>query len=784
MHLNVDKIFKKVRITLLFVWTIVILAAGSYFIFDKFLQNTGEELLNGWLQSNSLSIQEGNLISALSSQHRVLVSSKFISGVFLLESFSGELLSGSKQLAGFGEKPFLARSKLELPSGLIFKQRLGLFQYQLFYRFVDKPFLVVVFIVNPVFVKIAFLIFVIFVGVLVGFFLILHANLLRKEGVRRLELVRQAMIDLTKRKNPSLTLKQKIPEIEGAWVELEGYLYTLLETINRAAKLTAIARTTQTLAHDVRKPFSLLKVIIDTAEGISDPNEVKSFFKNSLPEVQQAIASVNGMISDVLEIGSEAQPISESTNLETLIESTLLQSVRIYPNCEFEINYHLQHKHKINVDTLKISRVFSNIVGNALQAMNAKGNMWFHTIEITENKLPFVQVCIGNSGTFIEPEHLPKLFDAFYTSGKKGGTGLGLAIAQKIVNAHGGKIWCESDVKKGVEFYFTLPCSIELSDERTILLTRSSAEINLNIAQLQKEFKSQSILEADPLEVTLEKEIIHLASENKKPLNILIVDDEALYRNSIVALVGRSESLKQHIILDAAKNSNEAHLALLKKPNLMILDVDLGAASQNGYEVLKQCRQDGFKGTVCIHSNRGSASDQRVALDAGADAVLPKPMSRPHLLKLILQAAKNASIQIKNLNEIQNSTESTKSLPEIAVVDDSKILLRTWKIRLSPDAIVHTFACPRDFREHVAQNSDFLNRLALIIIDFTFDNEPGENGITFAQSLKPIFNKPMILCSESEFKDADIALYFEAAIPKMPSDLKTLMENMESWKLD
>ena len=117
------------------------------------------------------------------------------------------------------------------------------------------------------------------------------------------------------------------------------------------------------------------------------------------------------------------------------------------------------------------------------------------------------------------------------------------------------------------------------------------------------------------------------------------------------------------------------------------------------------------------------------------------------------------------------------------MVDDSRILLKTWKIRLSPDAIVHTFACPRDFREHMAQNSDFLNRLALIIIDFTFDNEPGENGITFAQSLKPIFNKPMLLCSESEFKDAEIAPYFEAAIPKMPSDLKTLMENMELKKI-
>jgi DNA-binding response OmpR family regulator len=68
-------------------------------------------------------------------------------------------------------------------------------------------------------------------------------------------------------------------------------------------------------------------------------------------------------------------------------------------------------------------------------------------------------------------------------------------------------------------------------------------------------------------------------------------------------------------------------------------DVDLGVNSQNGHEVLKALRAQKFTGMVCIHSNRASPDDYKAAVDAGADAVLPKPMSRTHFLKLMLQAA-------------------------------------------------------------------------------------------------------------------------------------------------
>lgn len=247
--------------------------------------------------------------------------------------------------------------------------------------------------------------------------------------------------------------------------------------LSEKERLTAIARTTQFLAHDIRAPFSMFRMIIEAVDRKSNPTEAVQILKESIPEIQQAIASVNSMLSDVLEIGSNSLPIADPTNPETIIEATLNEIFRVYPHSTIGITYNLNHKHKINIDSLKIARVFHNVIANAIQAMNQSGKLWFKTEEIEEKGRQFVLFCIGNSGSFIPIESHSKLFEVFYTSGKKGGTGLGLAIAQKIVSAHGGRIWCESDAQKGVEFYFTLPRCNELVDYRHLSLPINSSEI-------------------------------------------------------------------------------------------------------------------------------------------------------------------------------------------------------------------------------------------------------------------------------------------------------------------
>ena len=75
-------------------------------------------------------------------------------------------------------------------------------------------------------------------------------------------------------------------------------------------------------------------------------------------------------------------------------------------------------------------------------------------------------VSISDEGMGIPKENVDRIFDRFYRvdrarSRAMGGTGLGLAISKEMINAHGGKIWAESQYGKGTSIYFTLPYEID-----------------------------------------------------------------------------------------------------------------------------------------------------------------------------------------------------------------------------------------------------------------------------------------------------------------------------------
>jgi signal transduction histidine kinase len=67
-----------------------------------------------------------------------------------------------------------------------------------------------------------------------------------------------------------------------------------------------------------------------------------------------------------------------------------------------------------------------------------------------------VLVAVRDSGPGINPEHLDRVFDAFYTT-KSSGLGMGLSICRSIIEAHGGRLWADANEPRGAVFQFTLP---------------------------------------------------------------------------------------------------------------------------------------------------------------------------------------------------------------------------------------------------------------------------------------------------------------------------------------
>jgi histidine kinase len=111
------------------------------------------------------------------------------------------------------------------------------------------------------------------------------------------------------------------------------------------------------------------------------------------------------------------------------------------------------------IDEDRISQVLINLLGNALQYTTPQGRVTLTARQINKD----IQVSIRDTGLGIPAEHLPHLFTRFYRVDKSrsragGGSGVGLTIAKHLIEAHGGRIWAESEgTGKGSTFTFTLP---------------------------------------------------------------------------------------------------------------------------------------------------------------------------------------------------------------------------------------------------------------------------------------------------------------------------------------
>lgn len=238
----------------------------------------------------------------------------------------------------------------------------------------------------------------------------------------------------------------------------------LLQAAAREQRNAAIAETTQMIAHDLRKPFAMTKMMLMELSEIRDPEAFRALRDQIAPEIQRSLNSVDSMLKDIMEIGTEAELVRSVISPTALIRTALYDVLRIYGGSNIKIRYDLRHQNMVEVDEEKVARVFSNLLENAVQALSMRGTVMISTRQVSENRDTHIEFCIANNGPVIAAEDLEKVFEAFFTR-KKGGSGLGLAIAKKIVQVHGGRIWCESSEAGGTRFYFTLPASFEAVDD-------------------------------------------------------------------------------------------------------------------------------------------------------------------------------------------------------------------------------------------------------------------------------------------------------------------------------
>jgi len=108
-------------------------------------------------------------------------------------------------------------------------------------------------------------------------------------------------------------------------------------------------------------------------------------------------------------------------------------------------------------DRVQLQQVVLNLVMNAVEAMSSVGEGARELLISSEQSQgDGVLVAVRDSGPGVDPEHLNRIFEAFYTT-KARGIGMGLSICRAIIDAHGGRLWADANEPRGSLFQFTLP---------------------------------------------------------------------------------------------------------------------------------------------------------------------------------------------------------------------------------------------------------------------------------------------------------------------------------------
>jgi chemotaxis family two-component system sensor kinase Cph1 len=139
---------------------------------------------------------------------------------------------------------------------------------------------------------------------------------------------------------------------------------------------------------------------------------------------------------------------------------TNLRAAIIESNAEFDI----EDLPEVAVERTQLIQLFQNLISNSIKYRNGPPKITI-SAELSVDRWLFT---LRDNGIGVDPKYAERIFDMFarlHGKTEYSGTGIGLAICKKIVLAHGGKIWMESEVGQGSIFYFSLPAAIQVKEK-------------------------------------------------------------------------------------------------------------------------------------------------------------------------------------------------------------------------------------------------------------------------------------------------------------------------------
>ncbi len=218
-------------------------------------------------------------------------------------------------------------------------------------------------------------------------------------------------------------------------------------------------RLSATIAHEIRNPLDTVSNLIYLLRHEQQPDLASSQYLEMASDEVARIAQITGQLLTFHREARNPVPVDVAEVLESVL---VLFSPQIRQK-QISVDKRFEQAHEVRGFPGELRQVFSNLVGNAVEAMSGGGRLVLH---LRESSLPTdparkgVRVTVLDSGTGIPAGVRKNLFAAFYTTKGEKGTGLGLWISRGIVEKHEGTIHLSStsrDGRHGTAFSVFLP---------------------------------------------------------------------------------------------------------------------------------------------------------------------------------------------------------------------------------------------------------------------------------------------------------------------------------------
>jgi PAS domain S-box-containing protein len=225
--------------------------------------------------------------------------------------------------------------------------------------------------------------------------------------------------------------------------------------MNRVSMMGELAAS---LSHEITQPIASARNNARAAQNFLDMQPP------DLSEVREALSCVVGdtdragdIVDRIRDHIKKAPPRKSQFDLnEAINEVLVLGQSAIIKNGVWVQTRLSEGLFPVHGDRVQLQQVVLNLLLNAVEAMGSVKAKPRDLLISTKQDHTGVLVAVRDSGPGIDPSHLERVFDAFYTT-KSSGTGMGLSICRSIIDAHGGRLWAEANEPRGTIFQFTLP---------------------------------------------------------------------------------------------------------------------------------------------------------------------------------------------------------------------------------------------------------------------------------------------------------------------------------------